>query len=347
MGLLASVNVSVEAAQTPTPQQQLCMAFENLAQPLTPRQAVVYRLNCINNSKQPPAQQTTHSLTPQPTTGSGSQQQSEAVGRLQNLVSQVRSYSAQRFELLAAPPPEPQPNTNTQPPSDTSTVASNPATTNSSQQSIPPPVNSPAGTGSGETNTQRIEALVDDLNKQFQAQSQLNAANDATNNQKSIQANATSLANTALRQSRQMCVYRQNVMTFLAGISSLARAPKIVDNVKLLNLAGPIPFSKCDQSIDSNVAPLIVPTPVSVTVGDSDGTQVKIIESGYTGRFSLTPADSSLLTVLPYRAANAKMDARDTFLFKSPVSKSAATSVTVMDELGQKQTIYVALVAPK
>ena len=131
-------------------------------------------------------------------------------------------------------------------------------------------------------------------------------------------------------------------MAFFSGLVTLARAPKIIDNAKFLVLAAPLPFSACEKPVDLSLSSPVVPAAITLTPG-GDPYTLNILEGGYHGTFSVTPALNGIVDITPVSKDNGKTFLRDQFLLKatSAASGVSGTTLTIQDENGQTRPILV------
>lgn len=139
-------------------------------------------------------------------------------------------------------------------------------------------------------------------------------------------------------QRLSVCRYKANWLTFVVGLTSLARAPKIRDSTQLLALAAPLPFSPCEKPVDSAPA-LVVPASIGLVEG-GDPIRLHVLESNYTGSFAVTAADAGILSVEPVLDADKKTVVRDQFDVKA-IKFADSTSLSVQDENGGLKVIHV------
>ncbi|HEY6237485.1 MAG TPA: hypothetical protein VIW69_20465 [Candidatus Elarobacter sp.] len=141
-------------------------------------------------------------------------------------------------------------------------------------------------------------------------------------------------------QRLSVCRYKTNWLTFVVGLTSLARAPKIRDSTQLLALAAPLPFSPCEKPVDSAPA-LVVPASIGLVEG-GDPIRLHVLESNYTGSFAVTPADAGILSIEPVLDPDKKTVLRDQFDVKA-LKFADNTSLSVQDENGGLKVIHVSI----
>lgn len=140
-------------------------------------------------------------------------------------------------------------------------------------------------------------------------------------------------------QRLSICRYKVNWLSFVAGLTSLARAPKIRDTTQLLSIAAPLPFSTCDKAVDAATAPLVVPASIGLVEG-GDAVRLHILEAGYTGSFAVTPADGGILSIDQVLDVDKKTVLRDQFDVKA-IKFVDSTTLKVQDESGAIKEIHV------
>ncbi|MDQ6943264.1 MAG: hypothetical protein M3169_12225 [Candidatus Eremiobacteraeota bacterium] len=135
------------------------------------------------------------------------------------------------------------------------------------------------------------------------------------------------------------CRYKASWLSLVAGLASLARAPKIRDTTQLLSLAAPLPFSVCDKAVDAAAAPLVVPASIGLLEG-GDPFRLHVLEAGYTGSFTVAPTEGGILSVEQAVDPVKKTPLKDQFDIKA-LTFGGSTTVTVQDESGALKTIRV------
>ncbi|HEY0382973.1 MAG TPA: hypothetical protein VGC72_12320 [Candidatus Elarobacter sp.] len=223
-------------------------------------------------------------------------------------------------------------------------------------------VGDPSSTSTPQTDREALRGAVPDKNgflrvrasdvKAAIATNQLQKSTAATTDKTVVQAETKAAAATTAAavsanvarsadQRLSVCRYKANWLTFVAGLVSLARAPKIRDGTQFLALAAPLPFSPCEKAVDAASSPLVVPASIGLIEG-GDAVRLHVLESNYTGSFAVTPADAGIVSVTPVFDADKKTVLRDQFDVKA-LKFSDNTSLNVQDESGALKVIHVTI----
>ena len=155
------------------------------------------------------------------------------------------------------------------------------------------------------------------------------------------------------------CRFQSSTVSFFAGLITLARAVKIIDNAKLGALLTPVAFSGCNKTVNATLAPItpIPPQTVAADAALADVPTITILESGYTDAFNVSPVKSAgvpqLITVGSVQDPSTKKPLNNKFTiipicsaFPSGKKDPISQAIDITDALTQTTTVIVTVLPP-